>query len=660
MIVKNESKIITRCFDAVLPIIDTYCICDTGSTDNTVQLIKDYFDSKNIQGVVFEEPFKNFGYNRTVAYERTKGMATYALFVDADMILKIKPEFKKEDLTDDVYSIIQKNSAISYYNVRLAKTDAGIKCVAPTHEYYDVPHGKSQGKLQTLYIEDIGDGGAKADKFERDIRLLSEDLAENPKNPRSHFYIANSYKDLRKYDEAIKHYEERIQIGGWHEECWQSAVNIGHCYISKNEKEKALWWFLRAYDIHPKRAENLYEVTKLFREKGLNKVGYKFYELAKEIPYPKDDVLFIQDPVYNFLLDYEASILNYYVQKPTDHLQYLRLLGYEYNADNILSNYKFYKQVLKQKAIATHDYTTTTEYKAGKYTLFFQSSSPSILKVCSTPCNDGANYIMNQRFVNYKIRPDGSYHIMHPEEKITTRNAVVYLDESLKVILKPSQTKEPNMIPEDTNSELRYDGTEDVRLIYHNNQIHFYGTMQHPTTKHITCGSGIYHSDPPSFENPTPIQSPMNRDCEKNWEHFVSKDDELLTIYEWYPLTIGKQDGDKLSIVSRKEQGPKWVKRLRGSSPGVRVGDEYYFLCHIVSYENPRCYYHVFVTLDANTLTYKRHSSMFSFEGEQIEYGLGLVVEDDRVLVSYSTWDRTSKVAVYPRTLVEEMLVPFA
>ena len=33
MIVKNESKIITRVLNSVLPIINNYCICDTGSTD---------------------------------------------------------------------------------------------------------------------------------------------------------------------------------------------------------------------------------------------------------------------------------------------------------------------------------------------------------------------------------------------------------------------------------------------------------------------------------------------------------------------------------------------------------------------------------------------------------------------------------------------------
>ena len=48
MIVRNESTIIRRLFDSVLPIIDTYCICDTGSTDNTKEVIREYFSTKDI------------------------------------------------------------------------------------------------------------------------------------------------------------------------------------------------------------------------------------------------------------------------------------------------------------------------------------------------------------------------------------------------------------------------------------------------------------------------------------------------------------------------------------------------------------------------------------------------------------------------------------
>jgi len=65
MIVKNESKIITRLLDSVVNLLDSYCICDTGSTDNTVELIETYFRQKNIPGKIVHEPFRDFGYNRS-------------------------------------------------------------------------------------------------------------------------------------------------------------------------------------------------------------------------------------------------------------------------------------------------------------------------------------------------------------------------------------------------------------------------------------------------------------------------------------------------------------------------------------------------------------------------------------------------------------------
>ena len=66
MIVKNESNIITRLFDSLVYMdtssyfIDTYCICDTGSTDDTIKIIKEYFQKRNIPGKITYEPFKNF------------------------------------------------------------------------------------------------------------------------------------------------------------------------------------------------------------------------------------------------------------------------------------------------------------------------------------------------------------------------------------------------------------------------------------------------------------------------------------------------------------------------------------------------------------------------------------------------------------------------
>ena len=40
MIVRNEAAVIARCLDSALPHVDGYLISDTGSADNTIDLIR--------------------------------------------------------------------------------------------------------------------------------------------------------------------------------------------------------------------------------------------------------------------------------------------------------------------------------------------------------------------------------------------------------------------------------------------------------------------------------------------------------------------------------------------------------------------------------------------------------------------------------------------
>lgn len=348
MIVKNESKIIERLLTTVLPIIDSYCISDTGSTDNTIEIIETFMKKHNIPGEVYTEPFKNFGYNRDHALQRAAKWGKYALLLDADMKLVILPSFDKTTLTADSYQIIQKNPTIQYYNTRILRTDIGAQCVCPTHEYYKLPPGASQGQLDSLYIDDIGDGGSKTNKFQRDIQLLTEGIAEDPLNPRYHFYLANSYRDLGNIEKAIEHYKKRVEIGGWIEEVFMACKELGNQYKKLNDIPNAIYWWLEAYNRHPKRAESLYQLVKHYREAGKQQIGQVFCDLARSIPFPKDDVLFIETPVYDFLLFYEHSILTYYNKKTVDHNEYLSLIGRNYDRENVLNNYKYYVRLLSK------------------------------------------------------------------------------------------------------------------------------------------------------------------------------------------------------------------------------------------------------------------------------------------------------------------------
>ena len=95
MIVKNESRVIRRMLESVYPILDSYCICDTGSTDNTVEIIESFFREKNIPGKVIHEPFRNFEYNRSFALKACDEIdADRILLMDADMVLWKNPKIE--------------------------------------------------------------------------------------------------------------------------------------------------------------------------------------------------------------------------------------------------------------------------------------------------------------------------------------------------------------------------------------------------------------------------------------------------------------------------------------------------------------------------------------------------------------------------------------
>ena len=100
----------------------------------------------------------------------------------------------------------------------------------------------------------------------------------------------------------------------------------------------------------------------------------------------------------------------------------------------------------------------------------------------------------------------------------------------------------------------------------------------------------------------------------------------------------------KLKITSEQET-PNFFRWVRGSTNGVRIGGEVWFICHVVSYEDRRYYYHIIVVLDLFTMKLKRYTKMFTFEKEKVEYTLGFVYmeKEQQLLIGYSVMDRETK-----------------
>jgi len=286
---------------------------------------------------------------------------------------------------------------------------------------------------------------------------------------------------------------------------------------------------------------------------------------------------------------------------------------------------------------------------------------------CLIKGNNNSGYKLNIRYINYNIQPNGSY--TDCDKHIITVNKYVEFDNNFNITTE----KWMNTQFEDR----QYVGIEDVRIWEQNadkTSLQFIGTGYHKNNK-IGIVAGKYDLQNQKFEFNEIVPDFNNASCEKNWV-YTEYNNETHVIYKWNPLQICKinEENNSLKLVEERKM-PNIFSHVRGSSCGFTYKKqlvqnstnnndniqllieekEIWFITHLVSYENPRHYYHLIAVFDEN-MNLLRYSAPFKFEGEPIEYSLSIVVEDDDVFINYSTWDRTTRIGVYDKKYIDSIV----
>ena len=310
MIVKNEAAVIERCLASVRGLVDHWVVSDTGSTDGTQDLVRAAM--ADVPGELHEDPWRDFGHNRSLNLEHARGKADYLLLIDADMVLRRHGELP--ELTADSY-MIRHGGDLEYRNKRLVRGSLPWRYVGSTHEYLTTDRADRELRelhLDELVVDHFADGGSRADKFERDIRLLSADLERDPGNTRTVFYLAQTRRDLGEREAAIALYRRRVELGGWPEEVYFSLLQIGELTADAGDWPRAMDAFVQAWEYRPQRLEALYELTSRLRLRSQYQAAYSFASAGIGEPQP-DDVLFVRPWVYRWGLLFELSISAYWV-----------------------------------------------------------------------------------------------------------------------------------------------------------------------------------------------------------------------------------------------------------------------------------------------------------------------------------------------------------
>ena len=366
MIVKNEEHVIIETLENLCSYIDFsyWVISDTGSTDNTKNVISNFFIEKNIPGELVEHKWKDFGYNRTKALECAYNKTDYLFIFDADD--KINGDFKLPQVCNlDQYQI-KIGQGFVYTRPLFVTNRKKWRFKGVLHETLSAVDEMIGIELLEgdYYIESgrTGNRSKNPNKYLDDANVLKNAFDAEYKSDyglacRYAFYCAQSYNDAGSLykNESIKWYKKVLDLGNWDQEKYYSCYMIGTIYKELNDNENAVKYWLKTVEYDSERIEGIVDAVEYYRTANYNILVNALYHKFKNYSKDLNDKLFVNQYKYCDELEYNNSISAYYVN---DHRS-----GYDCCKQIILnkllsssllqltlSNILFYKDILETES----------------------------------------------------------------------------------------------------------------------------------------------------------------------------------------------------------------------------------------------------------------------------------------------------------------------
>ncbi len=687
MIVRDEAHVIERCLRSLEGLIDSWVICDTGSSDGTPELIGSLLG--HLPGELHHRGWVDFGHNRSELLELARGRADYLLLLDADMTLRRSGELPRLDA--DAY-LLRETGELDFGVVRLVRGDRRWWYEGSTHEHIATDGELSRAELGELEIEHHGDGSSRAQKLLRDAGLLKRDILREPENPRPVFYLAQTYRDLDRHQLASSYYRRRVNMGGWDEEVFYANLQEGALRV-REDLAGGVPILLEAWQRRPTRAEPLFELAQAYRQRGDFALARMFAERGLQIPYPAD-VLFVHRWVYDYGLLLERAfaagglgevdqtradlrtVLDY-AELPEQTRAYVEhSLGELERADggsaprrgSFDASPHTEDVALAERASASPRAerprslqerptrqrisgpvrlaTLVPTVRIGEIKLDVKPAWPAFNPSIAA---DGEGFRMIVRTANYQIERG----VLHAEGVLHNVNYMVQLDAGLGVsAIEPIVDRAPRAELHDS----QISGYEDCRLIELDGRWYASATVcdMNPAERREIA---LLSFDGAEVTRAQPLPGPDPSRHEKNWMPFVHEG-ELHFLYSCSPTLVLRCEPQSGAMTPACESQASAAAGFRGGSQGVRVADGYLFVIHeTVHEEHALRYLHRFVLLDEG-LRLAALTPRFTFTADRVEFCAGMAARGAELVLSFGVSDAAAGLAVLELEDVLGLLAP--
>ena len=289
VICRNEIKRLRQTLESALPLIDSWTILDTGSTDGTQSLAFKVLEGVPGQLVSTIWP-DSFARARNWAFEHARAYVCqesnpYLLVLDAGE--QIGTDGRIHDLTADAYTVQVNYGACEFPSTRVFRARTPWTWRYRVHETAE--GGSTVEALPGVEVfSDAGD--CSAEKYAAYARLSELDLVDYPDDPRVVFYAAQNWYAAGEFRNALDRYALRSSMGGYAEEVWYSAMRQGMCFERMGDREAAAQCYIEAHEMNPGRAEPARHLARMLGSANWTQV-------ADAIPCPASG-LFVERDAY--------------------------------------------------------------------------------------------------------------------------------------------------------------------------------------------------------------------------------------------------------------------------------------------------------------------------------------------------------------------------
>lgn len=278
-IAKNEASVAARWYDCVRE-ADEVCVLDTGSTDDTVKILRDLGADVTVK--TYEDWSFAVARNDSMKLVSPESEILFTLDLDETIAPGWRKKLEDSWIAEEkkgknpvgasykyIWSFYDDGREMQSFAVRKVHKNGVGKWKYRCHELLQEINGYSFF-INDFVVEHHQNRQTSRSKY---LGLLEKDAKEMPEDDRSAYYYARELMYESRWEEAIAEFKRHLMLrsAGWNCERASSMRNIAYCYRHlKNEDEYELWLWKAAEEDKTNR-----EATYFLGEKAMEKKDYR-------------------------------------------------------------------------------------------------------------------------------------------------------------------------------------------------------------------------------------------------------------------------------------------------------------------------------------------------------------------------------------------------